>query len=238
MTEYRVELPVFSGPLDLLLHLIEREELDITAVSLSVVTGQYLAQVRSLRDDQIEGLIDFISVGARLVLIKSRVLLPRPISLPSDDEVEEDPAEALLRQLVAYRRFKNAARWLDDRQRNGLRTYLRVAPPPRLDGQLDLTGVDVQSLTAALERVLARQESKDDSLTVARSPEITIDGQLDKLRERLGTGRPFLFADTLRNPRDRTEVAVTLLALLELIKQREALAQQDRLFGPIEVFHV
>ena len=238
MTEYRVELPVFSGPLDLLLHLIEREELDITAVSLSVVTGQYLAQVRSLRDDQIEGLIDFISVGARLVLIKSRVLLPRPISLPSDDEVEEDPAEALLRQLVAYRRFKNAARWLDDRQRNGLRTYLRVAPPPRLDGQLDLTGVDVQSLTAALERVLARQESKDDSLTVARSPEITLDGQLDKLRERLGTGRPFLFADTLRNPSDRTEVAVTLLALLELIKQREALAQQDRLFGPIEVFHV
>ena len=238
MTEYRVELPVFSGPLDLLLHLIEREELDITAVSLSVVTGQYLAQVRSLRDDQIEGLIDFISVGARLVLIKSRVLLPRPISLPSDDEVEEDPAEALLRQLVAYRRFKNAARWLDDRQRNGLRTYLRVAPPPRLDGQLDLSGVDVQSLTAALERVLARQESKDDSLTVARSPEITIDGQLDKLRERLGSGRPFLFADALRNPRDRTEVAVTLLALLELIKQREAQAQQDRLFGPIEVFHV
>ena len=238
MTEYRVELPVFSGPLDLLLHLIEREELDITAVSLSLVTGQYLAQVRSLRDDQIEGLIDFISVGARLVLIKSRALLPRPISLPSDDEVEEDPAEALLRQLVAYRRFKNAACWLDDRQRNGLRTYLRVAPPPRLDGQLDLTGVDVQSLTAALERVLARQESKDDSLTVAGSPEITIDGQLDKLRERLGTGRPFLFADALRNPRDRTEVAVTLLALLELIKQREAQAQQDRLFGPIEVFHV
>ncbi len=71
MNHYRVELPVFNGPLDLLLHLIEREELDIAAVSLAQVTGQYLEQVRQLGEDQIEGLIDFISIGARLLLIKS-----------------------------------------------------------------------------------------------------------------------------------------------------------------------
>ena len=78
MNQYRVELPVFNGPLDLLLHLIEREELDITAVSLVQVTGQYLSQVRQLGEEQMEHLIDFISIGARLVLIKSRALLPRP----------------------------------------------------------------------------------------------------------------------------------------------------------------
>ena len=77
MNQYRVELPVFSGPLDLLLHLIEREELDITAVSLVQVTGQYLDQVRQLGEEQLEGLIDFIGIGARLLLIKSRALLPR-----------------------------------------------------------------------------------------------------------------------------------------------------------------
>ena len=88
MKGYRVELPVFNGPLDLLLHLIEREELDITAVSLVQVTGQYLEQVRQLGDEQLEGLIDFISIGARLLLIKSRALLPRPPALPGD-EVEE-----------------------------------------------------------------------------------------------------------------------------------------------------
>ncbi len=234
MNQYRVDLPVFNGPLDLLLHLIEREELDITAVSLAQVTDQYLAQVRLLGEDQLEGLIDFISIGARLLLIKSRALLPRPATLPGSEE-EEDPAEALLRQLRSYKRFKAAAKWMDDRQRRGLRTYLRVAPPPRLEEHLDLSGVDTFSLLEAIQSVLARAETKEESLNVARPRQITIEDQMGKLRLRLNRGRPFTFAEMLADPRDRTEVAVTLLALLELIKRREAQANQTRLFGPIEV---
>lgn len=235
MNHYRVELPVFNGPLDLLLHLIEREELDITAVSLVQVTGQYLIQVRQMGEDQIEGLIDFISIGARLVLIKSRALLPRPIVFSGNEEEEEDPAEALLRQLHAYKRFKVAAKWLDDRQRLGLRTYLRVAPPPRLDDHLDLSGVDVHTLLDAMLTVLSRVETKEESVEVARPRQLTIEDQLGKLRNRLSHGRPFYFADFLIDLRDRTEVAVSLLALLELIKRREARAHQSQLFGPIEV---
>ena len=235
MNQYRVELPVFNGPLDLLLHLIERQELDITAVSLVQVTGQYLEQVRQLDEAQLEGLIDFISIGARLLLIKSRALLPRPPVLPGGEEEEEDPTEALLRQLRDYKRFKTAAQWLDSRQRHGLRTYLRVAPPPRLEGRLDLSGVDGEVLLAALRAVLARTQTMEQSLSVARPRTITIEEQLHHLRGRLGRGRPFLFNDVLVNPHDRTEVAVTLLALLELIKRREASAAQSRLFGPIEI---
>lgn len=235
MNQYRVELPVFNGPLDLLLHLIEREELDITAVSLAQVTGQYLAQVRQMSEGQLESLIDFIGIGARLLLIKSRALLPRPITLPQNDEEEEDPAEALLRQLRAYKRFKTAAKWLDERQRRGLRTYLRVAPPPRLEGHLDLSGVDVHTLLGAMRAILARAETMEESLEVARPRQITIEDQIGKLRDHLGRKKPFLFADMINNPRDRTEIAVTLLALLELIKRREAEAHQSRLFGPIEV---
>ncbi len=235
MNQYRVELPVFNGPLDLLLHLIEREELDITAVSLAQVTGQYLAQVRRMGEGEIDGLIDFIGVGARLLLIKSRALLPRPIVLPGNDEEEEDPAGALLRQLRAYKRFKTVAQWLDERQRRGLRAYLRVAPPPRLEGHLDLSGVDARSLLAAMQAVLARAETMEESLQVIRPRQLTIEDQMSKLRAHLGRKRAFLFADLLVNPRDRTEVAVTLLALLELIKQREAQARQSSLFGPIEI---
>lgn len=235
MNQYRVELPVFSGPLDLLLHLIEREELDITAVSLVQVTGQYLDQVRQLDKEQLEGLIDFISIGARLLLIKSRALLPRPPILPGSEAEEEDPTEALLRQLRAYKRFKTAAQWLDARQRRGLRTYLRVAPPPHVEGHLDLTGVDTGTLLEALRGVLARTETRELSLSVAAPRALTIEDQLRHLRARLDKGRAFLFNDVLVNPRDRTEVAVTLLALLELIKRREALASQNRLFGPIEI---
>lgn len=235
MNQYRVELPVFSGPLDLLLHLIERQELDITAVSLVQVTGQYLDQVRQLGEEQLEGLIDFIGIGARLLLIKSRALLPRPPVLPGGDEAEEDPTEALLRQLRAYKRFKTAAQWLDGRARRGLRTYLRVAPPPHLEGKLDLSGVDAGTLLTALRAVLARTEVREQSLSVAQPRTLTIEEQLRHLRGRLGRGRAFLFNDVLVNPRDRTEVAVTLLALLELIKRREAQASQSSLFGPIEI---
>jgi segregation and condensation protein A len=235
MKQVRLELPVFNGPLDLLLHLIEREELDITALSLAQVTGQYLAQVRRMSEGQLEGLIDFIGVGARLLLIKSRALLPRPIVPLDGDEEEEDPAEALLRQLKAYKVFKSAAKWLDERQRRGLRTYLRVAPPPRLEGHLDLSGIDAHSLMTAMQAVLARAETMEESLEVARPRQLTIDDQMGVLRERLSRRRPFLFAEVLTNPKDRTEVAVTLLALLELIKRREAQAHQTRIFGPIEV---
>jgi segregation and condensation protein A len=235
MKQVHLELPVFNGPLDLLLHLIEREQLDITAVSLAQVTGQYPAQVRQMSEGQLEGLIDFIGVGARLLLIKSRALLPRPIVPPVSGEDEEDPAESLLRQLRAYKVFKSAANWLDARQRKGLRTYLRVAPPPRLEGHLDLSGVNAHSLMAAMQAALARAETLEESLEVARPRQLTIDDQMGVLRERLGRRRPFLFAEALRNPKDRTEVAVTLLALLELIKRREAQASQARMFGPIEV---
>lgn len=235
MNTYRVEIPIFNGPLDLLLHLIEREELDITTVSLVQVTGQYLNQVRQMGEDQIESLIDFISIGARLVLIKSRALLPRPAIIPLNDEEEEDPAEALLRQLKAYKRFKNAAKWLDERQQRGLRTYLRVAPPPRLEGHLDLSGVDSKTLMEAMLSVLARMETMEESLEVVRPRQITIEDQMGKLRHSLDRGRPFLFADILANPHDRTEIAVSLLALLELIKRREAEAHQSRMFGPIQI---
>lgn len=235
MNHYRVDLPVFNGPLDLLLHLIEREELDITAVSLAQVTGQYLTQVRQMGEDHLEELIDFISIGARLVLIKSRALLPRPIVLPDGEEEDEDPAGALLRQLHAFKRFKAAAQWFDERQRLGLRTYLRVAPPPYLEGHLDLSGIDVHTLLEAMQSVLARVETKEKSVQVARPRQLTIEEQIGKLRGRLTHGRPFLFADLLADSRDRTEVAVTLLALLELIKRREAQANQSRLFGPIEI---
>ncbi|NIP27851.1 MAG: segregation/condensation protein A, partial [Phycisphaerae bacterium] len=87
---YRIELPAFAGPLDLLLHLIERNELDVTAISLAAVTEQYLDQVEQLKQEKVEHLIDFIVIGARLVLIKSRALLPQVPSAMPDDEEEED----------------------------------------------------------------------------------------------------------------------------------------------------
>lgn len=232
--QYQIALPVFSGPLDLLLHLIERQELDITAVSLAQVTAQYLAQIEQMKENRMEQLIDFLVVAARLVLIKSRALLPQsPVII--DGEEEEDPAEALVRQLKAYKQFKGAARWLQKREEQGWRTFLRVAPPPKLESRLDLSGVTVDSLLTAVRDVLSRVENREESVALVQPRRITIEGQINQLRFRARQGQAFQFRELLSEESNRVEIAVTLLAVLELIKRQEIEVNQPALFGPIAI---
>jgi segregation and condensation protein A len=234
MNQYKIDLPVFAGPLDLLLHLIERQELDITAISLVKVTEQYLAQIELLKENRIEQLIDFLVVAARLVLIKSRALLPQTPILIEGEEEEEDPAEALVRQLKQYRQFKDAAAWLQGREEAGLRTYLRLAPPPKLESRLDLDGVTVDLLLTAVRDALARVETIDDSVAIIQPRRITIEGQIAKLRRQVTIGG-MQFHDLLSAKTNRVEISITLLAVLELIKRREITAYQPEMFGPIEI---
>jgi segregation and condensation protein A len=235
---YTIDLPIFSGPLDLLLHLIDRQELDITAISLAQVTAQYLAQIEQLKQNRLDNLIDFLVVGARLTVIKSRALLPETLSFAGDEEEEEDPAAALIRQLKQYKRFKQAAAWLSEREEKGWRTYLRVAPPPKVEKQLDLSGVTVYTLYTAVLDVLSQLSAQEESVSLVKPRRITIEQQINRLRYRLKQQRPFLFHDLLSPQRDRTELSVTLLAMLELIKRQEAIAQQSVMFGPIEIWGV
>lgn len=231
---YTIDLPSFAGPLDLLLHLIERQELDITAISLVHVTEQYLNQIEQLKQNRIEQLIDFLVVAARLVQIKSRALLPQtPVII--EGEEEEDPADALIRQLKTYKRFKQAASWLQNRVARGLRTYLRVAPPPKLEGRLDMSGVTVEMLLTAVRNALTRIEDQEKSVAIIQPRRITIEGQINRLRQRAKAGKAFNFTELLSAQTSRVEISITLLALLELIKRREILASQTVMFGPIEL---
>jgi segregation and condensation protein A len=234
---YSVELPAFSGPLDLLLHLIERNELDITAISLAAVTEQYLAAMELVREERLAQLMDFLVIAAKLLLIKSRALLPRPAALFPEDEALEDPAETLARQIRNYKRFKEVASWLGDRESQGVRTFLRVAPPPQIDGTLDLTGISIDTLSAALKAAIERSANVNGNLgSTVTQPKFTLEGQVAHLRSRLGTGRRVLFADLL-SPAGTTwsELSVTLLAVLELMKREEISARQTVMFGPIEL---
>src|SRR5260221_40455 len=135
---YTVQLPVYAGPLDLLLQLIERDELDITRVSLAQVTDQFLAYLKVLETMDLGDIADFLVIAARLILIKSEALLPRPVERQPG---EEDPGDELARLLIAYKRYKEIAGTLRQREEAGLRTYLRLAPPPKMEAQLDLSGV-------------------------------------------------------------------------------------------------
>lgn len=231
---FTITVPSFDGPFDLLLHLIEREELDITAISLAQVTDQYLAQVEELKQNRLSELIDFIVIGARLMVIKSRALLPTP-PIVLEGEEEEDPAETLIRQLKRYRQFKRSADWLQKRESADLRSYLRVVPPPKVESKLDLSGVSAETLHAAMLTVLIRLANRQESVSVARKRTLTIEGQIDKLRRTVRSHRTFPFTALLSESPNSAELSVSLLAVLEMIKRREVEASQALLFGPIEI---
>jgi segregation and condensation protein A len=236
-----IQLPAFSGPLDLLLSLIERHELDITAISLAKVANQFLQAVRDLqaREEKIEQMIEFIVIGAQLTLIKSRALLPKnPVII--EGEEEEDPAEALARRLLVYKQFKEIAQWFKQQQDSGRRTYLRLDPPPRpkKESELDLSGLSTTTLHQALAAVLARVERLEDSVAVAQRRTFTIEGQIERLRRAVQRSARFSFNSLLSDSVTRSELSVTLLAVLEMIKRREVDAQQSYMFGPIEIVGV
>jgi segregation and condensation protein A len=228
---YQVTLPIFHGPLDLLLHLIEQRRLDVTQVALAQVTDQYLAHLTTLDRIDPGQVADFLVVAARLILIKSRWLLPRP---PIEDEENEDAdaGEDLVRQLREYQRFKAAGQALAEREALGLHAYVRQAPPPVLPTRVDLGDVSLDDLLVAVRQALQAKPVPPSDVVAAHS--ITIADQIDLIRHRLVTHRGRLsFSRLLASARSRLEIIITFLALLELIKQREVAARQDRLFGDI-----
>ena len=232
---YPVSLPIFDGPIELLLHLIERQELDITEVSLMAITDQYLRAIEALQEIEPEALADFLVVAARLLYIKSRGLLPQP----EVEEEEEKQSEALLQQLLDYRRFKAAADELRLRASIGLRTNARLAPPQK-ERRLDLSALTIERLAAAAQRALRNVASSVAPPSVRAYP-ITVAEQmaaiLERIRSQAGTegggDRYLSFTALLSQSRSRLEIVVTFLAVLELIKQREIAAEQQETFGEI-----
>lgn len=238
---YPVRLPIFEGPLDLLLHLIEREELDITEISLVAVTDQYVQAIENLEEIEPGALADFLVIAARLLYLKSRSLLPKP--RPPEEEDEEADADALIRQLLEYRQFKAVAEGLRLREEAGLRAFVRLAPPPQFERKLDLGDVHVDLLAAAVHKALRRIPSEPTKPRVHTYP-ITVADQIELVRKRVQAVQvragaeparfsPVRFIDLLSESKTRMEIVVTFLAVLELIKQREIMAEQEGVFGEI-----
>ena len=234
---YTISIDVFEGPFDLLLQLIEREKLDISAISLSQVADQFLAHVTQMEETVKAGeLADFLVIAARLVLIKSRLLLPRA-SRPDDEELEEDPAEVLARQLREYKRFKEAAGALRDIEDRGLHAYPRNAPPPAPEHRLGSRPEDI-----TLAGLLAAARAAFDSLPTVVVPAgvvvpftLTIQDQIRLIRKVTTGGRSVTFRSLVEGASHRLEIVVTLLAVLELIKRQQVQALQRNLFGEIEI---
>lgn len=229
-THYQVSTPVYTGPLDLLLQLIERAELDITRLAIAQVTDQYLETIKRLPETAPEEISAFLVIAARLIQIKSEALLPRP---PHREPGEEDPGDALARQLVVYKRFKQLAEVLATREFSGNKSFPRLAPAPRLETAFDMAGLKLSDLHEMAHWLLAQEKDLPELTTIVPMPLVTI-------REKIALIAGFLrdhpvgsFDALIQNREYRLDVVVTFLALLELIKRRMILATQVDLFGPI-----
>ena len=229
---YRVSTPIYEGPLDLLLNLIERAELDITSVSLAMVTDQYLAYIKDLEQINAAEISAFLVIAAKLLQIKSEALLPRP---PTRGSGEEDAGRSLVDQLKLYKRFKEIGAWLNERQNADLRTFLRVAPPPKVEPKLDMSNLTLEKLVGAAVGAFARETEKQPLGTVIAPPRVTIREKIDLIAKTLKEVERSTFRALLADGASRLEIVVTFLALLELVKRYRVAAHQEGLFSDIQI---
>lgn len=234
MEEYRVSLSQFEGPLDLLLHLIEKAELNIEDIFVSEITAQYLALMDDLSEVDMDKASAFLTVAAQLLLIKSRSLLPRPVVLSED---EEDPETQLIRQLRAYKAFKEASETLADRYEQMKQSFSRlpediVLPPQKFD----LENATLENLYASFLRVLNRPEEAEKPETVRRvhRDTFTVRNRVAFLRGKLKGGR-VLFDALFTDASTRMERVVTFMALLEMLARGEIRVTQGATFAPIYI---
>ncbi len=224
----RVALPAFTGPLDLLLHLIQREEIEITDIPIARITREYLDTLELMRELDLEVAGEFLVMAATLMRIKARMLLPPAVA----DEEEEDPRQGLIRQLLEYRRFKEAARDLERLESDRRLLFDRGAPAQLEDPQDgELQPVSLFRLLDALKGVLQRQ-APSIVHTITAEP-ISLEEAIAVLRGQLTLGGRALFEELLESFVTRLEKITAFLGLLELLKQERITVAQEELFGPI-----
>jgi segregation and condensation protein A len=229
-----IRLPVFQGPLDLLLHLIERDDLDITAVSLVSVTDQYLKAVHRGGELDAQALAEFVALGAKLIYLKSRALLPPDPTVENATLEDDDVGRELVELLREYKRFGEITDMLSQRQDDGVRYFPRTAPSPVVPPGLGLNNVTVDLLNTIMREVLSRTPEEVPAQVIPRQT-ISLAQQIENFRHSLRTAGSFSFREAISAYRVRIEIVIAFMAILELLKAGECDARQAEGWGDIQV---
>jgi len=233
--DYKVKLEVFEGPLDLLLYLIKRDEIDIYDISIERITGQYLEYLQAFKELKIDIAGEFVVMAANLIYLKSRSLLPLDQQPPEEDAEEDDPRWDLIRQLIEYKKFKEAAAQLHDRALEQERIFTRDGGSAAISGApLPLHEVGIFQLIHAFQEVIKRVEAQED-LQEIFGERFSVSDKIEKILERVGDGAPVRFSELFGQIVSRVEIVVTFLALLELIRLNQVRAMQRKMFDEIEI---
>ncbi len=237
------KLDTFEGPLDLLCHLIEKNKIDIYDIPISQLTDQYMIYISDIKNKNMENMSEFLVMAATLLEIKSNMLLPKPTN---ENEETLDPREELVKRLIEYKKIKKVAEIFDEKQHTG-ETYLFKNPDMEIISKIRkeqpkeiseiLDGVDLEMLYNAFLDVLKRQDVKKDKIrsgfnSVSRDL-FTVEDKIQYISDLLILKKQFKFVDTFKNNASKSEVVVTFLAILELIKIKKICITQKNNFDDI-----
>lgn len=240
MSEYQVKFEVFEGPLDLLLYLIKKEEVDIYEVNLTKLATQFIAHIDLMREFDLEIAGEFLVMASTLMYIKSRELLPVDQQVQVENEEDgEDPRWELIRQLVEYKKFKDAATQLQTLEARQESVY------PRLPAKLEFTSdtpapkpdVSIFDLLNAVNSVLKRFEKRDSTREIYED-KWTVSEKIEYIIRTLTTRENIRFSELFEDAMSRSEVVCTFLALLELIRLKQLVCAQPEAFAEIEIRRV
>lgn len=228
----RVQLEIFEGPLDLLLHLIKKNEVSITDIPIALITEQYLATMELMQTLDLDLAGEFLVMAATLIHIKSRMLLPA-----GEEEAEEeegvDPRAELVRRLLDYQRYKEAAAELEQREVLTRDVFVRASAPTEEAGPREFREVSVFELLGALKRVIDRLPK--DVVHEVTLEKVSVREKMTLLLDRLRDQSRVVFESLFAGVKSRIEIVVTFLAMLELVKVRAIRIYQDDMAGPIVI---
>jgi len=230
---YQITMPSFDGPMDLLLHLIKEHELDIYDIPISKITKEYLAYLEIMRSLNLEIAGDFLVMAATLMHVKSKMLLPIE---PETEEEVEDPRAELMRRLLEYKMFKDAADQLQGMEKTRTRLLGRMVSEDlkQVGGEEHLEEVTLFGLLAAFKDVLIH--SQEDPTAELIRPEITVSQKINDVMDMLQANKKILFKSMVMACKTKIEKIICLLALLELLRLKLAKAFQNKIFDEIEIY--
>ena len=239
-----VKLEVFEGPLDLLLHLIDKNKIDIYDIPIVEITNQYMEYIHAMQEKDLNIMSEFLLMAATLLDIKCRMLLPVEVN---EEGEEEDPRQELVEKLLQYKMYKYMSYELKDRQLDGERLMFKEATLPSevkeyqepVDLDVLLDGVTLKRLQEVFQDVMKKQYNKVDPVRSVfgkiEKEEVTVEEKMDYLTEYINTHKQFRFRDLLKKQSSKTQLVVTFLAVLELMKTGVIYVEQENTFDEIVI---
>ncbi|MEW6087980.1 MAG: segregation/condensation protein A [bacterium] len=232
---YQIKLDNFEGPMDLLLHLIKREEMDIYDIPIAKVTRQYLEYIELLEILDLSLASDFMLMAAVLIQIKSKMLLPIE-NVNLEEEIGDDPRKALVASVMEYKKFKELAMELEKNRAHQEEIFTRLVPEISIEEENEFVEATLFDLLSAFKDAIKSVDEKAFHEIIIE--EFTVADKIKEIKTRLYAGSGFYFSEIMEACRTKLEVIVTFIAILELIKQQEIQIRQHGIFGEIKVYRL